>query len=185
MATPAARHMLKIPGKLIQDPTNLSAASPYGGTVLGLVRAIYFRPTSKSKAIEAEEWGSQVVEVIHGGTSCVMAAVLRGYDDDALSAMFLDTATGTPSRDTVARFRVDSGRAGTLLSTKSMKLLFEPGAPIRHRAIILREALPVVTDETEMALDQTEELGIPVMWYGVPDSSGRVAEVARIGDLSL
>lgn len=185
MATPATRHVRKIPGRLIKDPTNLSAASPYGGTVLGLVRQIYFRPRSTHRPIEAEEWGNLVVDVVHGGVSCVMACVLRGYDNDALTSIFLDTATGTPSREKVVRFRADNGRAGTLLSAKSMKLLFEPEAPIRHRAIIIREAVPVVMDDTEMALDMTEELGIPVMWYGAPDSSGRVAEIARIGDLSL
>lgn len=185
MATASTRTILKIPGTLIKDPTNLSAASPYGGTVLGVTRSVYFRVRGKHREIEAEEWGNQVVEVVHGGYSPVLACVLRGYDDDALAALFPDTATGTPSREKVVRFRADNGRAGTILSGNSMKLLFAPKAAVRHKAIILRDAVPVVLDDAEIAFDQTEETGIAVMWVGIPDSSNRVAEIGRIGDLSL
>ena len=38
MATAVARHALYLPGRLIMNPTDFSAAAPYGGTRLGLTR---------------------------------------------------------------------------------------------------------------------------------------------------
>jgi hypothetical protein len=167
----------------VKDPTDLSAAYPYGGTELGQVTDEAFRYGATHRTIEAEEWGNQVVEVVHGGTSCVFACHLRGFDDDAISAMFLDTAATTPSLNRAHRLRTTQGRAGTLMSANSMILLFVPKARIRHHAILMWNAAPVLSAETALALHMSSEVTIPVMWYGLPDATGRVAEVRKFVDM--
>ncbi len=185
MTSPLARNHLRIPGTLIKDPTDLSAASPYGGTELGNTEGVLFRPSSEFYVQTAEEWGSQPVDVFHGGYPLFLGATLRGLDNDALAAIFPDTVTASPSGETSVRFRVTAGRAGTQLSTLGMILLFEPRAALRHKAIILRDAIPVVAEDAEIALSMSREVGISVVFYGRPDSSNRVAEMGLIGDLAL
>jgi len=185
MATAVTRHILHMPGRLYADPTDFSAAEPYGGTRLGMFKQIVLRFGSEHKTITAEEWGNQVVQVIHGGTSLVVAATLREFDNDALAAIFLDTAAGSPSGERVIKIRADAGRAGTKLTTKAMKLLFVPRAATRQPSIYIRQAVPVLADETSIALATHEEVGIPVLFYGIPDTSEDVAEIGRLGDLTL
>jgi len=183
MAAPNSRNIIRLPGNLVKDPTDLSAAYPYGGTELGQVTDDSFRYGAKHRTIEAEEWGGQTVEVVHGGTSCVFACHLRGFDDDAISAMFMDTAVATPSLHRAHRLRTAQGRAGTLLSANSMILLFVPLAAIRHHSILIWNAAPVISTETSLALHMSSEVTIPVMWYGLPDATGRVAEVRKFVDM--
>ncbi|RKY16665.1 MAG: hypothetical protein DRQ55_17525 [Planctomycetota bacterium] len=185
MASPATRNILRVPGKIVKDPTDLSAADPYGGTVLGDVHQITVRLKSQSYVLTAEEWGGAPWEVIHAGYPLFLAATLRGIDNDAMAAIFPDTVTGDPSGETNVRFRVDNGRAGTLLSTKSMKLLFVPNASLRHRAIILRDAVPVAAEDASWGLNASEEQVTNVVWYAIPDKTNRVAEMAFIKDLAL
>ena len=185
MASPKARSMIKVYGKLVKDPTDLTAAYPYGGTELGLVGQILFRPQNQSQVLTAEEWGEQPWEVVDGGTAVWMACDLRGIDGDAYGAAFLDTATATPSGEKTIRFRANNGRAGTLRSTQSMILLFVPDAPLRHRAIILRDAIPVVVEDAEISLSKDDEWSLRIAFHGRPDASNRIAEIAFLGDLSL
>jgi len=185
VATAVARHALYLPGRLIMDPTDFSAAAPYGGTRLGLTRLVVLRLGSTHKVITAEEWGNQAVEVIHGGTSLVLGATLRAWDADALAAIFLDTAEGDPSGERVVKFRADAGRAGTQLSTKAMKLLFVPRAVVRQPSIYIRQAVPVVADDAEIMLAPHEQFGISVVFYAIPDTNEDVAEIGRLTDLTL
>lgn len=185
MAAPATRHILHMPGRLIKDPTDLSLADPYGGTKLGIFKSVTFSLKIEHHPITAEEWGNQVVEVIHAGSSIMIGATLREFDKDALAALFLDTETGSPSGETLVHFRADSGRAGTKLSTLAMKLVFVPRAAVRQPTIYIRQAVPVIAPETAIALATQEEVGIPVLFYGVPDSNEDVGQMGRLGDLTL
>lgn len=185
MTTRATKSALKVPGRLVKDPTDLSAAFPYGGTELGLVSEVVVRPRAKHQVLTAEEWGELPWDVVYGGTSFLFGCLLRGVDDDAYAAIWPDTASGTPSGDKKVLIRDDNGRAGTLLSTLSMELLFVPDAALRHRAVIIRDALPAVAEDAEIRFSMTEEWGLRVVWYCRPDSSNRIAEIAYIGDMSL
>jgi len=185
MATPAARNALHMPGELIKSPTSLSAAAPYGGTRLGLVRNMVFEFKAENYAIRAEEWGNQVVDLVYGGSSPVFGVTLREFDNDALSAMFLDTAVGSPSGDRSVHLRADTARAGTLASTKEVKLLFVPRAVLRQPSILIRAAVPALAEDTRLSLSMGTEVNIHVLWYARPDSSNRVATIAKLGDMTL
>ncbi len=185
MAAPATKNMLRIPGTIVKDPTNLSAAYPYGGTILGLVHQIVFKPMAKSHAQTAEEWGEQVVEVFYGGTSVILAATLRGMDDDAYAAVWPDTETGSPSGEKKVTILTTAGRAGSKLSALSMKILFVPESAIRHRAVLIRDAIPIVAEDASLAFASSEEIALSVAFLARPDSSDRVAEIGYIKDMTL
>jgi len=185
MAAPETKNMLRIPGTIVKDPTNLSAAYPYGGTILGLVHQILFRPQAKSHPIKAEEWGEQTVDVVYGGTSVILAVTLRGMDDDAYSSVWPDTETGSPSGDKKVTILTTDSRAGTLLSTISMKILFVPEDKMRVRGLIIRDAIPVLAEDASIRFSASEEVALDVVFHGRPDTSDRVAELAYIKDMTL
>ena len=186
MATPRARDILKVPGRLVKNPTNLAAAYPYGGTELGLTKNRSFRLRATHREIQAEEHGMATVEVIRSGDSPVFACTLRAYDDDALSAIFWITATGDPSGHKVVKSNVTgTGRAGARLSQSSMVLLHVPLAPLRHPSMLIYAAMPAIAEEASIQWSAKEELGIDVVFYCRPDTSDRLCAIGRLGDLSL
>jgi len=185
MASPVVRNALHMPGSLITAPTSLSAAAPYGGTRIGLVRDMVFEFKAEKYEVRAEEWGNQVVDLVYGGSSPVFAVTLREFDNDAISAMFLDSAAGSVSGDRAINLRADYGRAGTLASTKEVKLLFVPRAVLRQPSILIRAAVPAMATEMKLSLSMGEEIGLAALWYARPDSSNRVATICKLADMTL
>lgn len=187
MSTANSRNIIRVPGRLYADPTDLSIAAPYGGTALGIVRDSEFRFGIKTKLVTAEEWGGQTVEGIYGGETAIFVAVIRGYDDDMIRTVFMSTGLGESGN---RRIRYEPGntgnvnRPGTKLSDKAFKLLFAPKNPL-HPAIILYRALPAVDEAASLQLSLSEEFGIAVAFYAIPDDSKRVYNIGLIGDLVL
>ena len=138
--------------------------------------------------VTAEEWGQVPVEAVYAGESAVFAAVLREWDNDALSNIFPNTGTGTVSADRTILGRssgVGVNRAGYLLSNKSFILLFSPKAVDRHPMVLVRKAVPMVDEAATLSLSLAEEFGIGVVFHAIPDSSGRLYDIGKREDLTL
>lgn len=186
MATANVLNIRRIHARLVADPTNLSTAFPYGGTALGLAKEMHFRPKVRSRPITAEELGRQTIDVLYAGESATFAAVLRDYDDDALAAIWQQTETGSTGRTSLLlKPKTGSPRAGSLGSARSIKLLVAPTDEERDPFLILYRAIPLVEDSADLSFAIKDELGIGVVFFGIPDSSDRVYAVARKEDLSL
>ena len=188
MSAPDVRDVLRVPGKLVINPTDITAAFPHGGTEIGLVRDSQLRFGYRTDLVHAEEWGGQPVESVYCGEVALFAAVLREWDDDALSNVFPNTGTGAISGNRTILGRVSGGsfnRAGYLLSGKSFVLCFSPRSVDRHPMVIVRKAIPMVEETALLQLSLAEELGIGVVFQAIPDSSGRLYDVGKRGDLTL
>ena len=187
MAAPSSASIIRVPGRLIANPTNLGAAEPYGGTYLGTCRDQEFIPEPVLRPIWNQVWGAYS-DVIYGGERAVFKAVVRYPDADMLlTAMFKPVSPGSSG----AGFRFRPGgttantRAGTALSTGSLKLMFAARAPNAHPSIIVYNAIPALDEAARLQLSFGEEFGLAVAFYGSPDSSGRVYELGRLNNLTL
>tara|TARA_R100000963_G_C4642949_1_gene106666 strand:- start:1589 stop:2155 length:567 start_codon:yes stop_codon:yes gene_type:complete len=188
MSTAAVRDVLRIPGRLVINPTDITADFPHGGTEMGLTRDAEMRLGISTSLVTAEEWGQVPVEAVYAGESAVFAAVLREWDNDAISNIFPNTGTGTISGDRTILGRSSGGsvnRAGYLLSNKSFILLFSPKAIDRHPMVIVRKAVPMVNETASLSLSLAEEFGIGVVFHAIPDSSGRLYDIGKREDLTL
>lgn len=185
MAAPSAKNTLQLPGKLCKDPTDLSADFPHGGTALGLVRAVKWRPRRAYFPVEAEEFGT-VVEAIYSGDSAVLVCVARELDSDYLSSIFLNTAAGstTGRRVVSGRPATDDVRAGTSLEGQSVKLYYSPDNAKDHGLLFFR-AVPMVDVAAEIDLGLNQEAGILCVWQATPDDSGRTYDLGPREDLTL
>ena len=184
MATADSSNLIYVPGRLVKPPTDLSAAFPYGGTALGSAAEIIFQPNLETHEIRAEEFGGEIIERLYGTETALLGALMRGYDDDALAAIFQDTAAGGKTGARVVSFP-GSTRAGSLGSALSFKLFFAPLDEEHHPALLIYKAIPLIEASARLRFSAGEEWGYPVMFQGIRDGSSRVYAMGRMEDLTL
>jgi hypothetical protein len=51
--------------------------------------------------------------------------------------------------------------------------------------VLVRKAIPMVEETAMLQLSLKQELGIGVLFQAIPDSTGRLYDVGRRGDLTL
>jgi len=204
MSVADVRKIIRVAGRICINPTDISDSEvfPFSGTALGITRDAELRFNVQTRLVKAEEFGSQVVEAVTAGESALFAFVLREFDNDALAAIFPNTATGTTTGNVTIEGRVSGvgvNRSGYLLSNKAVKLLFAPrventvptagsttNLPLDEQPMVLiRKAIPMIEETAMLQLSLKQELGIGVLFQAIPDSSGRLYDVGRRGDLTL
>ena len=183
MATADARNIVRgIGGTLIAAPTDLTLASPYGGTELGVVKQVRFRYGYKTWKTTGEEWGGATTAVGYAGEEPYLMAVLREFDDDLLQKIFPNTSAGVKSQKRVVRGQVvGTIRAGEVRT--GFKLLYAAESPT-HPSILLYNAIASLEDTSELTLSFGEELGTVVVFDALPDSDGNMYDQGRITDLA-
>ncbi len=183
MAAPNLDNIYRSPGRLVANPTNLSAAYPHGGTELGIARDVRFEPHIGVRELMAEEF-RHPVEVITTGIRPILAGVMRTWDDAMMSTLFYGTQTDSGGRVGL-KYNVVTNRAGYRLSQKAVVLLFSPTAVNMHKHVLIYNAVPVVDEAYAMKLSLKDELGIPFFFLGIPDSQGRTHAVDLRANLTL
>lgn len=188
MAAPAESAVDRGPGKLIVTPTNLSAAAPYGGTYLGAARDIESDfLDNEDLVVPAEEFAGAPVEGLEMTGCFALYSLMRGFDADALGAIFPNTSTGASSGAKVIDGGVQSTvRSGHLRSARAVKLLFAPDDATK-RAVLIYKAMPFVPKGARTRYSILYESVIPVVWLALPDTanSGRTYKIGKIADLTL
>jgi hypothetical protein len=186
MATPLARNVRFVPGRLVKDPTNLAIAYPYGGTELGLTTAMIFKPGIQSRQHGAEEFGGAIVESTYVGEVATFCCALRGFDADALARVFPNVVTGAATGKTgVSASAGGANLPGYRMSGKAFKLLWVPDDTVENHGLLIYNAIPGVEETAELALSISEEFGIPVFFMASPDASKRLYQMAAFDDLAL
>lgn len=188
MATADARSILYVPAKLCHTPTNLSNAFPHGGTALGTVARMMFKPNVLTSEVIGEEFGGVTRDVIYCGENAVFACFLRGWDNDVLQKLFPNTSAGTSSGNRYVRFEPGvsgQNRPGLTLSDSSVKLFVSADSPDHHPSLIIYNAIPMLDEAAELAFRSPQELGFPAVFRCAPDTTGRVYAMGWRKDLSV
>lgn len=192
MALPDISQILKAPSKIAMGPVSLSTAFPHGGVALGLTQDIVFKPTRAYEMIHEESFGNEVVDVLDLGESVVIAASLRGYDEDAVAQIFPSTISGTVSGKKTVSYpnpgadpnQDGTFRAGTLKSANGIKLIITPDDYVTYPAILIYNAVPLVEETAEIKFSYEEGM-IPMLFIATRDSQNRLYQWGRLEDLSL
>lgn len=176
---------IRLQGTLIKGADDLTAAYPYGGTVLGLISSGRFLPNMSSKSIKVEEWGNTVFDVLQAPQTAFIMGVLRSFDRDCLKTIFPTTVTGT-SGDEYVKMELEQTSAGNpfRVSTNSFKLLFAPVDDL-NPFIVFYNAMPMVKEGTEISLSKNDEMQMGVVFQAVSDSSNKVYQWGKKEDISL
>jgi len=168
---PSTAEILRMPGYLYKDPTNLAAEANYG-TLLGFseggIEVVAMIGTALSRA---EERGIEPVAKWYLGAQLQIRAVLKNYNATVLAAAFPGLVTGSsvqyPST-IVAGTRLDS-------ATYAHKLLFMPvDQCATNKLVLFQYAVPNLEANARLRAQTNVDLGFPVVWdaFRHPSASG-------------
>lgn len=185
MTAPVLRIALEIPGRLLWGTTDLSAAYPFGGTELGFVGRITYRPQEPIQEITDPTTG-RVLDAVSTGDSAILSCRIRDADDTASEATFLNTSSGAVTQ----RRRIDIGGAngaGYLYSARESTLTFVPEAVVDgnddiHRLVHFYRAIPRQQDSFETLLRLGAKAEMPIEFRALPNASGQLASAFFRGD---
>ncbi len=182
-----ARNFFRISGRLCKDPTDLSLAFPHGGTDLGAIRSGVFAFNEISQEIISEELGATPVDYLWQGHRASLSLVLREWDNDALTELFPNLATGASGKALIRGLRYGSTSdtpPGSLLSDRSSAILVSPRDPI-HPAVLLYEAMPMLSETSGLQMSIGQDFGVAVVFHPLHNASGKQFAVGLLEDLTL
>jgi len=182
MAAPSETKVFRVSGTLIANPLNLTTGPDYGGTILGATNRVSYDPGLDYRPVRAEEYGGQSVEEILFQSDFIFGATFRNWEDDVLSTIFPNTSAGVTAR------LVDFpglNTSGTRMSAQSIKLLFAPDRPTEHPGMLIYSALPLIEETETIRLSILSELLVIVLFKGLRDGTGRVAQLGLLSDMTL
>lgn len=108
-------------GKLYVDPTDLSAAAPYGGTELAAFQDAEIVIDRVIYEVTAEEFGGDVIDTVVQRSSAWIKLTFQGWESTAVATWFLNTTDNMDTVDTVTM--PEGGESG---NDHRVKLLFVP-----------------------------------------------------------
>jgi len=184
VAQRTALDIIRNPGRLVADPTDLSTDYPHGGTALGETHSREFSDEVILREIRGEAFGSSTIEYVQAGEQVFLAGIAVGYDNDMLGKLFLNTATGSSSGRTKITYP-GSNLEGSRLSDKGFVLLFSPNDTTQP-GIILYNALPMVNPahRISMALSKQQDFGF--FFRGIRNTTNNLVwDMAMLEDITL
>jgi hypothetical protein len=193
MAIQNPESVFRVPARLCKSPTDLSLPYPHGGTALGMIAQISFKPNALYTDITAEEFGGVLVDRIYCGEEPVLSCTLRGWDSDALKAILPNTTfsvrgDGRISKDVRVRFEpqvVGLKYPGYLMSGVSFKLLVSPIAADFHPGVLFYNVAPAFDADTEILFKDGSEFVLRVDFACLPDTTGRCYNLGKLIDIPL
>jgi len=185
MAAGSATRVLRAPGKLVVNPSDLALDYPYGGVEVGKTRLVVLASFGSAVRIECEGLGGDASDVLERTNRYVFSCFLRGWDDDAVEQFFADNfVQGSVSGH--ALFREPGVRApGASALSRAVALLYVPDDAVHNPSALIYRGVPDWSDGAELAFQRGEELGIPLAVDCLRGATGKIIEVGRLVDLTL
>lgn len=176
--------VLRVPCRLVVNPTNLALAYPHGGTEVGLVRAVAITALGEPVAIHSEAYG-EPTDLLEAPNRYAVACVIRGMDDDALEALQpLHYRRGAVSSRSV--FDAPGTRvAGASGLARAVRLLFAADDPIGAPSVLIYRGVAGLGAQEPLRFTRNDELAWPIGVECFRDSAGRILSIGRLADLSL
>ena len=166
--------LLRVPGRLVVAPSDLTIAFPYGGTYLGLVMGIAVSERHEMELLREEMLGFAVPDGLELGEFYSLVAVVRDVRQGQAPNLFVGTETGAATGEAGAVVPSSTYAPGTALSARNTTLLFAPLDELSHWFVFFTNACPRPVDG-DRDLDAVKEFGKPVRFLAFPRASDGVA----------
>ncbi len=186
MSTGSSARVIRAPGRLVVNPTQAfdGGTFPFNGTDVGRVNACALASDGSAIQVEAEDFG-EVVDVLEGNQKWVFACFVRGWDSDAIRLFQPDGySVGAVSQHAVFSAPGESKTNSSALA-RAVSLVFVPDDIVNVPALMIYRAVPDWTPGSEFAFQRKAELGLPITFQCVRDTSGRYLKMGRLVDLAL
>jgi len=164
--------LLRSPGRLCVNPTDLSTDYPHGGTDLGNIRKCFSRPVLRYYRVRAEEFGGRMVERTHFAEGEIVSVVFRGMNDEALQRSFPNSEEGDTTGHRLlfspAADDDNENRDGTRDSERAFSLCFSPDDRDNGVTVLLQKCLPMLEESYQLALQAKVDVEHAVVFETIP-----------------
>lgn len=184
MSAPLPQNTLRIRGRLITTPTDLTAAESYGGTYLGDFDEISWELVPLGADLTAQEFGGVPYEGIENGLVMSFGARLRTWDADMIAALFPSAMVTTTAGSPTVRFSASS-HLGLKKSARAVKILCAPEHPERETALLAYAAVPQLEATARASHSLGADWGLPLLFTCYPTTAGDIADYGLIRNLEL
>ena len=185
MAAGSASRVLRAPGRLVVDPSNLALNYPYGGTEVGRTRLVVLQMLGTGFRVESEGLGGEASDVVESTNRFVLSCFLRGWDDAAVERFFARNYTQGAVSGHAVFAEPGNAEPGRSALARAVSLLYVPDDAVHAPSVLIYRGVPDWSEGAEVAYQRGEELGIPLAVECVRSTTGKILEVGRLVDLSL
>ena len=191
MTTPTSEP-LRVPGRLVVNPTNLAAAFPYGGVELGTIQEVTLEPGERrSPAWRAEEFAGDSFDALYLGSDWFATATLSQWTTDTLvtAGVLPGAAAGSGALPLVSY--PAAAPAPTKLSARGVILLFVAEHVVQGGTNTDEDALSWLMYRAVPALERPIPFSgvlssfLFTAWEALPNDDGAVLKLGAFGDLAL
>lgn len=177
-------HVIRAPGRVVLNPTDLSGEFPYGGTALGSLRQCALAPLGANYVVQCEGLG-RPSDILHGTNRFLLSFFLRGWDDAALATLLpTSAATGATTQHQTLAAPATQNTGGTALA-RAASFLVVPDDTVAVPCVLIYRGVVRWSAGAELMWQRREELGLPLSVECLRDGTSRVLQVGRLEDLTL
>lgn len=184
MATGNTNGILRVPGRVVVNPTRFDREFPFEGVQIGLVRQFAVVSVGSPTLVPFEGLGAPG-DVIEPPESYVAAFNLRGWDDDAVRVLFANRESEGARTRHRALSIPGAGVPGASALARAVSILYVPDNPVDAPAAFIRRGVPFWTEGAAMQFARGEEFEVPLVVQCFRDAAGRVVDFGRLADLSI
>lgn len=179
------------PGRLVLAPTQNPSGNtyPFGGTEIGIVRAMRFRKSYQLAVEVAEEF--EQAETEHGFTArkCRLVCNLRGWNKTAIGSLPGGSIIASTTGKIAVALNANAGGA----KLTGFKLLVVPDAVALGQVTVaactdiataLYDAAYLPEESSEAQLSYGTEYGLPVVFVGRPDANGNLYQETTLANIT-
>lgn len=184
--------VLRVGGRLCINPTDKTQDFPHGGTALGVISDVVWKPIFKTEASLAadDKFAGSAQEHYFLGEDGILGVELRQWHNDVINTIFPNTTLGTSGLRIIgdADHSATPFRPGRRLSGRAVKLLFSPDDQDNHPAVLFPKAVPMLEETAELNLVVIDEYRLLVLFHALWDTSTtppRLYRWGKLGDLTL
>lgn len=168
-------------GTLGYGMSDLAGGFPYSdGTALGLCTRLALRSRHPFVPVVREEDNADEDVLICGGPF-VMGCSLEAWDDDAIAA-FAPRSKDGGSGSRVIQWPVIPKMASSIALEP---LVFAASDATNNASLIVYKAAPLFAEVQEVELRSYRFWRLNILFRGLPDATGRVAEMGKLSVLSI
>ena len=187
MAAGNVHRIIRGPGRVVINPTDEFDGNtyPYGGTQIGKTMQCVLAPQGRPLRVEYESLG-EAGEILEPNKAWTFGCVVRGWDDDAIEALFTAEhyVAGSVSGHAVY---VEPGTRvpGEKGTGRAVTLAYIPDDTIHVPAVLIYAGVPDWSETAELWFERNRELGLPLVVDCLRDSNDNILRIGRLPDLEL
>jgi hypothetical protein len=168
--------LLRVPGRIVLSPTDLTQPFPYGGVSLGLVRDVVALPGKRVSRVREETMGVVVMGGVDLGEAWSIAAVVRAIEQGQAGTFYRTEAGGASGEQGIVSNPLTNA-PGTWISAS--RVLFAPLDELQQFFLYLPAAIAFPDEAARIRHAIGEEAGDPVVWWATPRPSDGLAALRK------